>query len=52
MILTGHSGPVRCGAFSRDGKCIVSGSDDDTVKIWHAATGAEVRPGGNPGAKR
>jgi len=42
MALTGHTGPVNCGAFSRDGKCIVSGSDHNLVKIWDTATGAEV----------
>ena len=29
-------------AFSADGKRIVSGSEDKTVKVWDAATGQEV----------
>jgi WD40 repeat protein len=29
-------------AISRDGTCIVSGSNDKTVKVWDAATGKEV----------
>ena len=41
--LTGHSRGVRSVAYSPDGKHIVSGSDDRTVKIWGARTGKEVR---------
>ena len=40
--LPGHSGDVLSAAISRDGKCIVSGSNDNLVKIWNAETGAEV----------
>ena len=40
--LTGHSHVVKSVAFSRDGKWIVSGSEDTLVKIWDAETGAEV----------
>ena len=29
-------------AFSPDGRRIVSGSDDETVKVWDAATGQEM----------
>ena len=35
-------GPVSSVALSKDGKRIVSGSYDNLVKIWDAATGAEV----------
>ena len=42
-VLRGHSDDVRSVAFSRDGKWVVSGSDDHLVKIWDVATGAEVR---------
>ena len=41
--VTGHSFSVASVAFSPDGKHIVSGSWDSTVKVWNAATGKEVR---------
>ena len=40
--LTGHSFDVSSVAYSPDGKHIVSGSEDCTVKVWDAATGKEV----------
>jgi WD40 repeat protein len=30
----GQLGPIRCLAISRDGKFLVSGSSDKTVKVW------------------
>ena len=35
-------------AISADGKRVVSGSDDETVKIWDVDNGVEVRGGGQP----
>ena len=40
--LSGHSGWVFSVAFSPEGKRIVSGSRDMSVKTWNAETGAEV----------
>ncbi|NIM16494.1 MAG: hypothetical protein GTO45_31160, partial [Candidatus Aminicenantes bacterium] len=38
-----HSGWVTCVAVSPDGKYILSGSDDQTVKLWDRTSGKEVR---------
>ncbi len=39
--LTGHTNYVLSVAFSPDGRRIVSGSFDDTIKVWDATTGQE-----------
>jgi WD40 repeat protein len=35
----GHSGPIRSISFSADGRYVLSGSDDNTVRIWDAMAG-------------
>ena len=42
LTLKGHSGYVCSVSFSPDGQRIVSGSGDETVKVWDAATGQET----------
>ena len=38
--LSGHSSTVTSCSFSPDGASVLSGSRDNTLKIWDAATGA------------
>ena len=49
--LTGHTGCVRSVAFAHDGSKAVSGSDDQTVRIWNVTTGeAEATLTGHTGS--
>jgi WD40 repeat protein len=41
-IYRGHSERVATLAWSPDGRCIVSGSNDMTVQVWDAATGHHI----------
>lgn len=43
FVQLGHSGNVSSVAFSPDGKYILSGSDDKTLKLWDIETGKEIR---------
>jgi WD40 repeat protein len=42
QTLAGHKGVVSALAYSPDGRCLVSGSWDKTVKVWDAASGQEI----------
>lgn len=42
-LLKGHTGNVSSIAFSPDGKCLASGSDDGSVKLWEVGTGAMLK---------
>ena len=42
-IFSGHKGSVNSVAFSPDGRTALSGSADETLKLWDLATGEEIR---------
>jgi WD40 repeat protein len=44
FVLNGHSGVVTCVAFSADSKRLVSGSKDNTVRLWDIARRVELCP--------
>lgn len=43
VIQRGHLKYVSCSAFSPDGKYCVTGSVDNSVKLWNTQTGKEIR---------
>jgi WD40 repeat protein/tRNA A-37 threonylcarbamoyl transferase component Bud32 len=43
-VFAGHGGPVTCLAFAADGRTLVSGSADHTVRTWDLASGQEKNP--------
>jgi len=43
FVQLGHSEYVNSVAFSPDGRYALSGSSDDTLKLWEVATGREIR---------
>jgi dipeptidyl aminopeptidase/acylaminoacyl peptidase len=65
-VFTGHEGAVHCAALSPDGKTLLSGGYDKTVRVWSAQTGKNLHifrglkgrvnsitflPGGKPGSR-
>jgi len=42
-IFSGHTDEIRAVAFSPDGKYVLTGSADTTIKLWDAVTGKPVR---------
>jgi WD40 repeat protein len=47
----GHRDPIFTVALTADGKFLVSGSSDHTIKVWNIADGTVVRELVNPGLK-
>src|SRR5436309_407620 len=49
-VLKGHTEPVYAISFTPDGKYVITGSFDRTLKMWEAATGTDVKTfGGQAG---
>lgn len=42
-ILYGHNERVNCAVFSPDGRTIISGGEDNRIRIWDARTGKEIQ---------
>ncbi len=43
LRLTGHDGPVRSVAFSPNGSLVLSGSEENTLRLWDATTGEPLK---------
>jgi len=43
VVQLGHSAAAVAVAFSPDGRFVISGSDDQTLKLWEVSTGREIR---------
>ncbi|WP_435367797.1 WD40 repeat domain-containing protein, partial [Staphylococcus aureus] len=41
--LYGHTNWVRSVAFDKDGRIIISASDDKTIRVWNSSTGASLQ---------
>lgn len=42
MAFVGHEDAVTCGGFTSDGKLIVTGSNDSSVRVWNPTTGESI----------
>lgn len=43
MVLRGHDGSVNCVCFSPDGKLLATGGRDQTIRLWDASSGKEIK---------
>ena len=39
MSFLGHTRPVKCCALNEDGSLLLSGSSDNSLKLWNTRTG-------------
>lgn len=39
LVLRGHTGQIICGAYSPNGKFVVTGADDGTARVWDTTDG-------------
>ncbi len=51
FVQLGHQAGVTAAAFSGDGRFLATGSDDNVVKLWDVASGAEIRTFAGQGAR-
>ena len=43
VVQRGHVKPIICAAYSPDGNYVATGSSDNSIKLWNASTGKEIR---------
>lgn len=43
LKLSGHTGPVRSVAFSPNGELILSGAEDNSLRLWDASSGTPLK---------
>ena len=43
VVQTGHAAPITSVSFSYDGRYVLSGSKDHTMKLWDVFSGREIR---------
>ena len=41
--MNGHNRLIKCISIYKNGKFFVSGSDDQTIKVWSAMTGKHLK---------